>query len=150
RLTTDPRYDVFPSWTPDGKHIVYLRMDDRWQDHDILMIDANGGASRTVAKDTNFFDYGAGSYVNYPLISPDGSTALFRSHRSGWINYWAVPLAGGAPRQVAPEEANQIGAHWSPDGKSILFLSLWNGTQDLRVVPASGGAPKVLVKPDGQ
>jgi dipeptidyl aminopeptidase/acylaminoacyl peptidase len=151
RITSDPRYEVFPSWTPDGKRLVYVRLDDRWQDHDVLIADAAGGGdARTVVKDTNFFDYGAGATFGYPLISPDGSTMLFRSQRSGWINYWVVPLAGGAPHQLAAENANQNGAHWSPDGKSILYVSLWNGTQDLRVVPASGGAARVLVKPDGQ
>jgi dipeptidyl aminopeptidase/acylaminoacyl peptidase len=150
RLTSDPRYEVFPSWTPDGKRIAYLRLDDRWQDHDVLIMDAAGGDSRLVVKDTNFFDYGAGATFNYPQISPDGSTILFRSQRSGWINYWAVPVTGGAPHQLAPENANQNGAHWAPDGKSVAFLSLWNGTQDLRVVPASGGAARVLAKPENQ
>lgn len=148
RITSDPRYEVFPSWTPDGKKLVYVRLDDRWEDHDVLITDATGGESRLIVKDTNFFDYGAGASFGFPQISPDGSTLLFRSQRSGWINYWVVPVAGGTPHQLAPENANQTGAHWSPDGKSILYLALWNGTQDLRVV-SPGGAPKVVVKPDG-
>ncbi|HTD61616.1 MAG TPA: S9 family peptidase [Gemmatimonadaceae bacterium] len=148
RMTSDPRYDVFPSWTPDGKHVVYVRLDDRWLDHEILVADLDG-TSKPVVKDTDFFDYAAGGTFGYPQISPDGATILFRSQRSGWINYWTVPVAGGAPHLLAPEAANQSGAHWSPDGKSILYLSLWNGTQDLRVVPVGGGTPRVVVKPDG-
>ncbi len=151
RLTTDTRYEVYPSWTPDSKRIVYVRLDDRWLDHDVLTIDADGGrVPQVVVKDTDFFDYGAGQTFGYPQISPDGSTLLFRSQRSGWINYWTVPLAGGTPKLLAPEAANQNGAHWSPDGKSILYVALWNGTQDLRVVAASGGTPRVLVKPADQ
>jgi dipeptidyl aminopeptidase/acylaminoacyl peptidase len=148
RLTTDPRYDVFPSWTPDGGRVVYARMDDRWMDHEVLELDAQGaGQPRLIVKDVGFFDYQAGGNFGYPLVSPDGATLLFRSHRSGWVNYWTVPMRGGTPRQIAAEPANQSAARWSPDGKSILYLALWNGTQDLRVVDAAGGASRVIAKP---
>ena len=148
RLTTSPLNEVFPAWTPDSKHVVYVQLDDRWADHTVYITDVGGGsAARVVVKDTDFFDYAEGGGFGYPAISPDGSTLLFRSQRSGWVNYWAVPVAGGTPRQIAPEPANQSGARWSPDGKSILYQALWNGTQDLRVVAASGGAPHVVVKP---
>lgn len=148
RLTSDSRYDVFPSWTPDGRRVVYARMDDRWLDHEVLELDARAPATpRLIVKDTGFFDYQAGGNFGYSLVSPDGSSLLFRSHRSGWINYWVVPMRGGAPRQIAAEAANQSGARWSPDGKSIAYSALWNGTQDLRVVDATGGASRVVFKP---
>lgn len=150
RLTSDPRYEVFPTWTPDSRRIVYVRLDDRWLDHDILVIDAEGRtAPRTIVSDTDFFDYAAGGGFGYPMVSPDGSAILFKSQRSGWVNYWVVPMQGGAPRQIAPEAANQSGARWAPDGKSILYQALWNGTQDLRLVSAGGGTPHTLVKPNG-
>lgn len=150
RLTSDPRYEVFPSWTPDGARVVYVRLDDRWLDHDVMEIDAGGKtAARLIVSDTDFFDYQAGGTFGYPLVSPDGNSLLFRSQRSGWVNYWTVPMAGGSPRQVAAEAANQSGAHWSPDGKAILYTALWNGTQDLRVVSSAGGAPRVLAAPQG-
>ena len=149
RLTTDALNEVFPTWTPDSKHIVYVQLDDRWADHTVLLIDAAGGSSpRMITKDTDFFDYAEGGNFGYPAISPDGGTLLFRSQRSGWVNYWAVSMSGGAPRAIAPEAANQSGARWSPDGKSILYQALWNGTQDLRVVGAAGGAPRVVAKPE--
>jgi dipeptidyl aminopeptidase/acylaminoacyl peptidase len=150
RLTTETLNDVFPVWTPDGAHVVYVRLDDRWADHEILIVDANGSqAARAITKDTDFFDYAEGGNFGYPLVSPDGKTLLFRSQRSGWVNYWAVPMTGGTPRPVAPEPANQSGARWSPDGRSSLYLALWNGTQDLRVANAAGGggAPRVVTKP---
>ncbi|MGH7711991.1 MAG: alpha/beta fold hydrolase [Gemmatimonadaceae bacterium] len=149
RLTKDARYEVFPSWTPDGRKVVYVRLDERWLDHDVLEIDASGATTtpRVIVSDTDFFDYGAGSGFGYPLISPDGASLVFRSHRSGWINYWIVPMSGGTPRQLAPEAANQSGARWSPDGKSILYTALWNGTQDLRVISVTGGAPRKLAAP---
>jgi Tol biopolymer transport system component len=100
RLTTGTLNDVFPSWTPDNKHVVFVQLDDRWADHTVYSIDPVGASiPRAVVKDTGFFDYAEGGGFGYPAISPDGSTLLFRSQRSGWVNYWSVPLSGGAPRR---------------------------------------------------
>ena len=149
RLTTDGRYEVFPTFAPDGRTVLYVQLDPKWVDHDIMAIPASGGASRQVTRDTNFFDYGAGRTFGYPMVSPDGRWVLFRSHRSGWINYWLAPLGGGEARALAAESADQSNARWSPDGKSVAYVANRNGTQDLRLVPASGGVPKVLVAPNG-
>ena len=148
RLTTSDFFEVSPEWTPDGRHIVYVRADDRWVDHDIMIVPAAGGAARVVASDSGFFDYGTigtRSTFGAPLVSPDGTSLLFRSTRSGWTNYWMVPVAGGAPRALAAEPADQSDARWSPDGRSVAFVSNRNGTLDLRVVAAGGGTPRVVV-----
>ncbi|MFC1662027.1 prolyl oligopeptidase family serine peptidase [Gemmatimonadota bacterium] len=148
RLTTDTGYEVFPSWTPDSQRILYVQLDEAWVDHDVIEIDTAGEAKRTVLRDTHFFDYGAGSTFGYAQVSPDGETVLFRSLRSGWINYWTVPLAGGEPRQIAAADADQSDARWSPDGRWITFTENHNGSHDLRIVEARGGEPRVLVSPE--
>jgi dipeptidyl aminopeptidase/acylaminoacyl peptidase len=148
RLTNDKREEVFPSWTPDGKEVIYTRLDDDWVDHDVFAIPANGGTSRPIVSDKNYFDYRQGAGFGFARVSPDGSNILIRSQRSGWANYWVAPMAGGAPRQIAAEAADQSEARWSPDGKSILFLSMNNGTQSVKVVPAAGGPVKILAKPE--
>ncbi len=148
RLTSDPRYEVFPSWTPDGREIVYDRLDDRWVDHEVLAARADGSAPpRLVVVDRDFFDYRGGTAFGYASVSPDGRQVLFRSQRSGWLNYWTVPIGGGAPRPVAPQAAEQGEASWSPDGRSIAFVSNTNGTHALHVAAAAGGAPRPLVAP---
>ncbi len=149
RLTGDPRYEVYPTWTADGRHILYVRMDERWADHDVMEMPAEGGASRLIVEDRDFFDYRAGLAFGTPLPSPDGETVMFRSLRSGWHNYWLVPRAGGDPRPVAAAEADQTDARWSPDGRWVAYLENHNGTYELRVAPARGGEPRVLVRPDG-
>lgn len=148
RLTADPRYEVFPTYAPDGRSILYVRLDDSWADHDVFEIPASGGESNLVAQDRDFFDYGAGAKFGYPFVSPTGEWVLFRSHRSGWINYWVVPRRGGEARPVAPESADQNHARWSPDGRRISFISNRNGTHSLRVVSASGGEVRTVVAPD--
>lgn len=150
RLTNDKRYEVYPTWTPHSQNILYVRMDDRWVDHDVFVMTADGGAARHLVSDTDFFDYQSGGRFGYPMVSPDGSQVLFRSHRSGWRNFWTVPIEGGEPRQVAPEESDQKGGQWSPDGRFIAFTSLDNGTHRLKVVASDGsGSPETVVEPEG-
>ena len=148
RLTTDQRYEVFPSWTPDSAEILYVRLDEQWLDHDVIRIAADGTNPRPVVSDTDFFDYRAGGTFGYPMVSPEGDQVLFRSHRSGWINYWIVPLNGGTPRALAAEEADQSDASWSPDGTQVVFTSNTNGTHSLRVARVSDGAVTTLVEPE--
>ena len=42
RLTDGPLYAVNPVFTPDGQHILYVRLDDKWEDHDVLRITPDG------------------------------------------------------------------------------------------------------------
>ena len=145
RLTADPRYEVYPDWTPDGQSIVYVRMNEAWSDHTVLEMPAEGGRARIVVRDTEFFDYRAGLAFGTARVSPDGEHVLFRSLRSGWHNYWVVPRPGpdgpGTPVQIAAAEADQTHARWSPSGDRILFLENHNGTIDVRVVAMRDGQP---------
>ena len=148
RLTDDPRYEIYPAWTPDGRSIVYFRVDDRWADHELMIRPADGGEARVIAVDRDLFDYGtigSRAKVGYPVISPDGKQVLFRSHRSGWIDYWTVGIDGGTPRQLAVESADQSDAAWSPGGREVAYVANRNGTLDLEVVPAAGGSPRIVV-----
>jgi len=149
RHTEDTRYEVFPSWTPDGAHLLYVRLNDAWTDHDVLERPSEGGPARLVVQDTDFFDYRAGGTFGYADVSPDGEQVLFRSYRSGWINYWLVPRAGGTPRPLAAAEAEQRHARWSPDGERVLYIENHNGSHELRVVDADGGPPEAVVAPEG-
>ena len=148
RLTDDPRYEVSPVSTPDGARVLYVRLDEHWADHEIVSIAADGGDARVIASDNDFFDYHYGRTFGPPIVSPNGRTALFRSHRSGWINYWAVPIAGGEPRQLCPQAADQSGAVWSPDGRRVAFISNDNGTLALWLCDADGGNARALVAPE--
>jgi len=151
RLTSDRLYEVYPSWTPDGD-VVYVRLDERWVDHDVMRVGPDGTGARLIARDTDFFDYGYGRTFGFPLVRPDGEAVAFRSHRSGWINYWVAPSDGDGsaadPVPLAAQEADQSDGSWSPDGRWFAFTSNHNGTHDLRVVRADGSDLRVLVAPE--
>ena len=148
RLTSDKRHEVNPVWGPDGQRILYVRMDDSQANHEIIEITAAGQNARLIVNETDFFDSSSGNEFGPPLVSPDGKNVLFRSGRSGWINYWMAPVSGGDPRPIAPEKADQNHARWSPDGQLIVYTSNQNGTHGLRVVSAEGGEPRALMAPE--
>src|SRR5947209_19599516 len=57
RLTSDRRYEVYPTFTPDGAHILYVRLNESWTDHEVIRMDTDGGNASVVLNDSNFFDY---------------------------------------------------------------------------------------------
>lgn len=147
QLTSDERFDGFPSWSPDSRTVYFQRMDEWWVDHVILAISVDGGTPRLVTEDRGFFDYTYGSRFGQPAVSPDGQQIMFPSFRGGWINQWVVPVAGGDARPVSVTEADQDHAAWSPDGHRIVFTSNHDGTIRLNLVASEGGDPEVLFDP---
>ncbi len=59
----------------------------------------------------------------YPALSPDGRWVAFASRRSGNMDIWLKPVAGGPAVQVTFDRADDIMPTWSPDGKKIVFVS---------------------------
>ena len=147
RLTDDVLYEGYPSWSPDSERLFYVRMDDRWVDHDVIEIHPDGTNPRVVVEDRGFFDYRAGRAFGSAQPSPDGRMLLFRSQRSGWLNFWVAPVQGGEPRRIAASDHDQSDARWSPDGKEVSYTENRGGVHSLRVVAAEGGEPEVLVDP---
>jgi dipeptidyl aminopeptidase/acylaminoacyl peptidase len=147
QLTSDARMDGFPAWSPDGRTVYFQRMDEWWVDHDILAVPREGGDLRLVASDRDFFDYTYGSRFGQPQVSADGAFIMFPSFRSGWINQWIVPVAGGDVRAVGADEADQDYAAFSPDASSVAYTSNHEGTLRLNVASVDGQGSRVLFDP---
>ena len=132
RLTDGPLYAVNPVFTPDGQQILYVRLDDSWEDHDVIRISPDGKEQEIVVQDTDFFDYSYGGTFGYPLVSPDGERVLFRSQRGGHVNIWTAPVDGGEPEPLSLEDAEQDQCRtWSPVGQArrptrLTITALWN------------------------
>ena len=146
RLTDDRLYEGYPSWAPDSGALFYVRMDDRWVDHDVIEITPDGRNPRTVIADTGFFDYRAGRAFGAAQPSPDGEHLLFRSQRSGWLNFWIAPRAGGEARPLAASDHDQSDARWSPDGAWVSYTENRGGVHSLRLAAADGSGGRALVE----
>src|SRR6266852_432738 len=135
RITNDHRYEVYPAHAGDSR-LLFVRLDDSWTRHEIWSIKEMTGERSLLVADDDFFDYHYGRTFGYPLPSPRGDCVLFRSHRNGWINYWAVSLTEvkPEPRALVPAEADQSEATWSTDGSRLAYIENHNGALELRVL----------------
>lgn len=124
RLTSDPKPDIKPVWSPDGRNIALLRKDgygkSTWQ---LIVIPSTGGEERMVGDVAGGLDW-----------SPDGKNLLV-SNYAGDVKQtflFLVPIEGGEMLQLTfPVKGDFIRDSepiFSPNGQSVAFLR--NKSQD--------------------
>ena len=154
-LTNDPRNDSFPSWSPDGRRIVFSSDRDDFKNDDLVItseiyvMDADGDNPQNLTND-NFDD-------RYPSWSPDGKRIVFSSKRDehfrgeAGITYeiYVMDADGGNQQRLTENRNNDKEPSWSPDGKRIAFASDRKGdglNYEIYVMDADGGNPQRLTE----
>jgi TolB protein len=75
----------------------------------------------------------------HPSLSPDGSSILFYSNRSGSWDIWQLDLNNAtAPRQITDWPGNELYPTWSPDAQQLAFVSDKNGNADIWIQRLDG------------
>jgi TolB protein len=132
RLTTDPAADFEPSWSADGKEIVFAST--RTGNGDIYVMDADGSDPRRLTTND--------ATQRGPSFSPDGEHIAYTSNESpdGADDIFVMDDDGGDQRNVSNIAAPMfaIEPSWSPDGEHIAF-SLFTGSDfEIYVMRADG------------
>ena len=109
-------WDYFPTWSPDGKWIAFMR--DAGGQRDVLVIPSDSGAERSVAVT------GADEQLNGWL--PDGSGLLFSRPGAQGRETWEYTLANGSSAKAIDADGGVIGFA-SPDGKWLAYQLNKNG-----------------------
>jgi len=115
-LTNDPRGDVNPRVSPDGRFVAFAR-----GGRDLAVVDVASKRVRTLA--TGFFDRLPFSSAEGIAWSPDNRWVAYLSAGVSMFNtVYVVPAEGGDARAISflPNVFGG-GVSWSPDGKYILF-----------------------------
>ena len=130
-----------PSWTPDGKRILYVTHNEvAWGTGDIwsVAVDDPKDRRKVLSEET--------SWSARPETSPDGKQLLFASyHGRQWRQLWLTTPDGSAPLPLTFGDFDRSSARWSPDGERIALISNEGGNTNLAVRDFIGGATTPII-----
>lgn len=119
-LTDGTGNDGFPSWSPDGKRIVYRSANKTGKGLAIIDVET-GSVTRLTTGSQN---------DNFPSWSPRGDAIAFVTDRDGDYEIYAIKPDGTNIRRLTNSPGNDAHLSWSPDGEWIAFTSARGGFKD--------------------
>jgi tol-pal system beta propeller repeat protein TolB len=151
RLTNKIGVLTSPEFSPDGERITFTRGNPRTNQHQIMLMDANGDNDGNIPQ-INGWD---------PTWSPDGKRILFASDRDGLTQLFTMNLRGRQLFRVTNLPSIRGRSDWSPDGQFIVTYSgePWNrevyimgadGSNVRQLTPSGGNSQGPAFSPDGQ
>jgi Tol biopolymer transport system component/tRNA A-37 threonylcarbamoyl transferase component Bud32 len=123
RIAEDAYY---PSWSPDGKQLVYSAMRDGKWGLWISAVDGTAPPRRIIERGQEV--------VTQPAWSPDGKWIAYCNASIARTRIFVVPSGGdaeGGARAWTPEDSNSLMPSWSPDGMWLFFTSDRGGAMNL-------------------
>ncbi len=118
KLTDGTENAGFPSYSADGKEIVYR-------------VYGEPGGLRVINVDTRKVRVLTSEVENLPMWSPDGSRIVFtRSMGGANFDVFTIRPDGSDLRRLTDSGANDGHAVWTADGKQILYSSGMYGFKD--------------------
>lgn len=149
RLIQSPTECANPSFSPDGRYIVFQAEVDGNKE---IFISQPDGTEMKNLKQNPSADY-------QPMWSPDGTWILFISTRDGQEELYRIHPDGTGLMRITHDPYDKYNAQWSPDGENILFSRyIKEKGHDIIIASADGSHQRILVEkafspkwsPDGQ
>src|SRR5436305_4097222 len=137
-FTTDEGTWMSLDVSPDGKTIVFDLVGD------LYSVPIGGGKATRLTSGMGF--------DGQPRYSPDGTTILFVSDRSGYENLWLIDADGKNPRALTKDkDAQYISPAWTTDGKYLVVsrskTGILGSAYDMVLINKEGGTGMQLTGP---
>jgi Tol biopolymer transport system component len=150
RLTSHPKSELDPAWSPDGRRIAYSGDETDEGHQNIWVMNADGSAKTLLtpgARTTN-----QGYAGTEPTWSPDGRRIFYNNYGELWV---MNADGSGKLRVLTATEAGSAPS-WSPDGSRIAYIAgfdVWtmapDGSTRVRVTTTSAAERSVDWAPNG-
>jgi len=109
-----------PALSPDGRKVVFaVRSTDYAANKGVTALYIEDLAARDAAPPVRFSPEGMN--VNSPAFSADGRSIYFLSAKSGSMQLWAQPVAGGEAVRVSDYPVDVNAFKLAPDGKHVAL-----------------------------
>lgn len=110
----------FPSWSPDGRKLVYRVGDKAGKGLRIIDLDTERVTELTSGSQND----------NFPAWSPIGDRIVFTTDRDGDYEIYTIRPDGTDLKRLTRSPGNDAHPAWSPDGEWIAFASTRSGHKD--------------------
>jgi TolB protein len=119
-LTRDSANAGMPSWSPDGKHVVFRRATGTKRN--LYELDVATGAVRKLETGSDF--------DTFPTWSRRGDWIAFTSKRDGDYEIYRIRPDGTDLKRLTQSPGNDAHPSFSPDGEWIAFATARQGFKD--------------------
>ncbi len=128
QLTKHNALALAPSWSPDGKSLVftsYLRGTPA-----LYLLTPQEGYLKLL--------WDKGGVNSSGSFSPDGKTVAFASSHDGNVDIYGLPIEGGEAERLTTAQGIDTQPAWAPNGRQIAFTSTRSGSPQLYLMDADG------------
>ncbi|HEY4309180.1 MAG TPA: dockerin type I domain-containing protein [Pirellulales bacterium] len=148
-LTPNLPQSYVPQFTPDGKTVVFNRIDGNIYSEDLATLQIHQLTQNNGYDELHWNATDQHGSTDGPSISSDGQHIAYIGRVNGVAQVFTMNLDGTDQRQLTFGATDSGRVVWSPDGKELAFVTFVNGYPQLFDMSSSGGLPLQLTNVPG-
>ena len=133
QVTHNRTINLFPSWSPDGRSILYTSFKERTPS--LYLFDFFSGRETKLS---------SGSLNLRGRWSPNGKFLALPLERQGNVEIYLLDSAGKMVRRLTQNPGIDVSPAWSPDGNSLVYVSNSSGSPQLYILDVASGKSQRL------